>query len=86
MFRQPCPLVRERRRCPGNQEHMKRRILLMSVFFTFLFLLTTAACAFAAESDPAAANAQRYGFWTLLPPLLAIVLAFITKEPSPLYF
>ncbi|WP_028990912.1 Na+/H+ antiporter NhaC family protein [Thermacetogenium phaeum] len=65
---------------------MKRRILLMSVFFTFLFLLTTAACAFAAESDPAAANAQRYGFWTLLPPLLAIVLAFITKETVPSLF
>lgn len=59
---------------------MKRRSVILTVFFLFLFLLTTAACAFAAESDPAAANAQRFGLWTLLPPLLAIALAFITKE------
>lgn len=59
---------------------MKRRSVILTVFFLFLFLLTTAACAFAAENDPAAANAQRFGLWTLLPPLLAIALAFITKE------
>ena len=52
-----------------------RVILLTMVIFT---LSTTMA--FAAEIDPSAVNAERFGLLTLIPPIIAIVLAFITKN------
>ncbi|WP_003541705.1 Na+/H+ antiporter NhaC family protein [Desulfotomaculum nigrificans] len=51
-------------------------ILIASV----LLMLLLPAVAFAADPDPAAANAQKFGFLTILPPLVAIVLAFISKN------
>ena len=36
--------------------------------------------AFASEIDPGTVNAERFGIWTIIPPLVAIVLAFITKN------
>lgn len=51
-------------------------ILIASV----LLMLLLPAVAFAADPDPAAANAQKFGFLTVLPPLVAIVLAFISKN------
>lgn len=44
--------------------------------FIPIFLLTTCV-AFGADMNP---NVEKYGFFTLLPPLLAIILAFITKN------
>ncbi|SKA63117.1 Na+/H+ antiporter NhaC family protein [Desulfobaculum bizertense] len=43
-------------------------------------LLLFAANAFAADASLGPANAKYYGMLTLLPPLIAIVLAFITKN------
>ncbi len=42
-------------------------------------LLLFAVSAFAGE-DVAKKNAELFGFWTLIPPLVAIALAFITKD------
>jgi len=51
-------------------------ILLLS---SLLLLLFTAA-AWAVEPEVAAQNAQKFGIWTITPPLVAIALAFITKN------
>jgi Na+/H+ antiporter NhaC len=56
----------------------KRKIGII-VITTFMFLLSTSVV-FAAEVDTATANANRYGFLTLIPPIAAIVLAFLTKN------
>lgn len=45
-----------------------------------MLLVLTGSTVFAAEVDPAQLNADKFGFLTLLPPLIAIVLAFITKN------
>lgn len=45
-----------------------------------LMMLLSANVAFAEGSDNVAQNVQRFGFWTLLPPLVAILLAFISKN------
>lgn len=58
---------------------MKRKrtfILTMCV----ILLVLTENTVFAAEVDLAQLNADRFGLLTLLPPLIAIVLAFITKN------
>ena len=47
-----------------------------SRLFILLFVLTSFAC-FGADVNP---NVEKYGFLTLIPPLLAIILAFITKN------
>lgn len=52
-----------------------RVILLTMIIFT---LSTTMV--FASELEPAAVNAERFGVLTLIPPIVAIVLAFITKN------
>lgn len=57
-------------------KNKKFRILLMTMM---IFLLST-TMVFASEVDPATVNAEHYGFITLLPPIIAIVLAFITKN------
>ncbi|MFT9486308.1 MAG: Na+/H+ antiporter NhaC family protein [Tepidibacillus sp.] len=48
--------------------------------FTLLIILSQHLPAFAEEVDQAAEHAKQFGFWTLIPPLIAIILAFITKN------
>lgn len=43
-------------------------------------VMLTALPAYAADSSLGPANADYFGFWTLVPPLVAIALAFITKN------
>ncbi|AEX85530.1 Na+/H+ antiporter [Marinitoga sp. 1135] len=52
----------------------KRRLVALFIMAAFIMLATMA---FAAGGDAEAVN---YGFWSIIPPLLAIVLAFVTKE------
>ncbi|MEG1132253.1 MAG: Na+/H+ antiporter NhaC family protein, partial [Romboutsia sp.] len=52
------------------------RTILMTVM---VFILST-SLTFAKEVDTAAINAGKFGILTLLPPLVAIVLAFLTKN------
>ena len=52
------------------------RLLIM----TSLFFITNTVFSFADEVDIAAENAAKFGIWTLIPPLVAISLAFITKN------
>ena len=47
---------------------------------TLIMLVMTSKVAFAADTDVAVINSERFGLWTILPPLVAIVLAFITKN------
>ena len=58
---------------------MKKRSYKVLLLTMIVFILST-TCAFAAELEPAVANAERFSFWTFIPPLVAIVLAFITKN------
>ncbi|SHF19189.1 transporter, NhaC family [Marinitoga hydrogenitolerans DSM 16785] len=48
-----------------------------TVFFIMAVFVLLATLAFAEGGDAATIN---YGFWSIIPPLLAIILAFITKE------
>ncbi|WP_138207566.1 Na+/H+ antiporter NhaC family protein [Haloimpatiens lingqiaonensis] len=57
-----------------------RRKGLLFVLMTFIMIYSVNLTVFAGEVDKAALNAQRFGFWTLIPPIVAIVLAFITKN------
>ena len=52
------------------------KILLL----TMLVFIFSTTITFASEVDPAAVNANKFGIWTLIPPIVAIVLAFITKN------
>lgn len=52
------------------------RVLLVTIF---MVLLSTSVV-FAAEADVSISNANHYGFLTLIPPIIAIILAFITKN------
>lgn len=54
----------------------KTFILTISLMFIFLFTTTVLA----AEPDAATLNSQRFGILTIVPPFVAIVLAFITKN------
>lgn len=54
---------------------MKRKVLLLILIFIFI-----STYALADEVDSAKLNAEKFGIWTLLPPLIAIVLAFISKN------
>lgn len=57
---------------------MKRRMrLFLAILLVMLF---SANVAFAEGTDNVAQNVQRFGFWTLLPPLVAILLAFVSKN------
>ncbi|WP_419724648.1 Na+/H+ antiporter NhaC family protein [Terrisporobacter petrolearius] len=58
---------------------MKKRNVRLLLMTTILILISSAT-SFAAEQDMAVINAQKYGILTLLPPLVAIILAFITKN------
>ncbi|OPX47054.1 Na+/H+ antiporter NhaC family protein [Clostridium thermobutyricum] len=47
---------------------------------SFILIMSLSVAAFAAEVDPGVLNAEKFGIWTIVPPLVAIVLAFITKN------
>ncbi|MBW6411096.1 Na+/H+ antiporter NhaC family protein [Clostridium weizhouense] len=47
---------------------------------TFIMLFMTSTVVFAEEVDVSAVNAVKFGWFTIIPPLIAIVLAFITKD------
>ena len=51
-------------------------VLLMTIMMTLL----STSIVFAAEVDTATSNANHYGLLTLIPPVVAIVLAFLTKN------
>ncbi len=55
---------------------MKKRIALL----TLLFIVLMTGTALAVDPEIAKANAEKFGLLTLLPPLVAIVLAFLTKN------
>ena len=55
---------------------LRNMLLLLSA----VGILFAAAPALAADSSKGAANSQLFGFWTLVPPLVAIVLAFISRN------
>ena len=57
---------------------MKKRISIFTAMLTLNILLFSTV-AFASE-NVGAANANKFGIWTILPPLVSIVLAFITKN------
>lgn len=50
-----------------------------SIFFMMVMLLSS-SMAWAEAVDPALANATKFHYFTLLPPLVAIALAFTTKD------
>ena len=52
------------------------RVFLM----TILMLIMSTSVVFAAEVDAATNNADHYGLLTLIPPIVAIILAFLTKN------
>lgn len=56
----------------------KKRSLILTL--TVVMLMMFATTAFAVDPEVAKANADKFGLWTLLPPLIAIILAFITKN------
>lgn len=56
----------------------KKRTLILTLTVVMLMLFATTA--FAVDPEVAKANADKFGLWTLLPPLIAIILAFITKN------
>lgn len=59
----------------------KRSLFLRrTTMATILLLVTLCMVAFGAEVDPSEANAVKFGILTILPPLISIVLAFITKN------
>ncbi|MFD3156037.1 Na+/H+ antiporter NhaC family protein [Haloimpatiens sp. FM7330] len=58
---------------------MKKKGAILFIL-TVLITLSFNVLVFAQEADKATVNAQKFGIWTLLPPLIAIILAFITKN------
>ena len=58
---------------------MKKGSFKVFLLTMMVFILSTTV-AFASELEPAAVNAEKFGLWTLIPPMVAIILAFITKN------
>ena len=58
---------------------MKRNFKRIFGLTMMIFMLST-TFVFAAEVETAVSNADRFGLFTLIPPIVAIVLAFITKN------
>lgn len=56
----------------------KRRNLVF--LLTLMMCIMSSTIVFAADADTVAANASTFGIWTIIPPLVAIILAFITKN------
>lgn len=60
---------------------MRKTVRIHSIFLlTVLAVIAFCIPAAAADSSLGPANAKVYGIWTLVPPLVAIVLAFLTKN------
>ncbi len=59
------------------KQNYSKHCLMLAVTAAFIL---TASRVFAADPAAVAANADKYGMLTLIPPLLAITLAFITKN------
>lgn len=60
---------------------MKRKnFILTNTILIFLLLTSTTVFAAVDPNKVAETNAAKFGFWTILPPLIAIILAFITKN------
>ena len=57
---------------------MKNFRMYKVLILTFLMLSFSTTMVFAADTPEV--NASKFGFWTILPPLVAILLAFITKN------
>ncbi len=55
----------------------KRNLFLLTLLMSLLLFSTTVL---AVDPEVAQANADKFGLWTLIPPLVAIVLAFRTKN------
>ncbi|MBE6051710.1 MAG: Na+/H+ antiporter NhaC family protein [Clostridium sp.] len=55
----------------------KKYLMLLS---TLLFVLFSSTTALAVDAETVASNAEHFGIWTIIPPLVAIVLAFISKN------
>lgn len=53
---------------------------LFATFTLFLVAILVAAPALAGDASKGAANAKAFGMLTLIPPLIAIILAFLTKN------
>ncbi|NEZ47451.1 Na+/H+ antiporter NhaC family protein [Clostridium niameyense] len=58
----------------------KRTILTLTLCCIFVLLISNGVMAADIDAKAIAQNASRLGIWTLLPPVIAIVLAFITKN------
>lgn len=58
---------------------MKKRGIF-TLLLTFIMVYSFNLSVFAEGVDKATINAQKFGFWTLIPPIVAILLAFITKN------
>ena len=58
---------------------MNKRNARLFLITTMLFVMSSVST-FAAETDIATVNAEKFGVLTILPPLVAIVLAFATKN------
>ena len=50
------------------------------IFMTMFLIIMSSVSVFAAEVDTAVVNADKFGILTLLPPVVAIILAFATKN------
>ena len=59
---------------------MKKRNFIIVLSLMIISVLFVSTPIFAGEVDVAAANAESFGIMTLIPPVVAIVLAFITKN------
>lgn len=59
---------------------MKNNRNFRILFMTILMLVLSISVVFASEVDAATTNASHYGILTLIPPLVAIILAFLTKN------
>ena len=58
-------------------EPVRRRIKLLTLAF---FIICAASPLFALDKAQVSANAEYFKYWTLVPPFLAIALAFITRN------
>jgi len=52
------------------------KFLIVGILLSIIFV----SIGFSADSSMAQVNADKWGIWTLIPPLVAIILAFITKN------
>lgn len=59
---------------------MKNKRKIRVIIMTLFMVLLSTSIVFASEVDIATSNADHYGFLTLIPPIVAIILAFLTKN------